>query len=99
MRRIDQKGFGVDVDAELLDKFTDQYVSRGFKKYRTLEGALRLWINLPNEIQAILISDPDYDSSLLAEFLGRRLREALSKALAPEVQSKKTQEALDSKVS
>jgi len=46
MRRNDQKSFGVDVDAGLLDEFTDQYVSRGFKKYRTLEGALRLWVDI-----------------------------------------------------
>ena len=51
MRRSDQKSFGVDVDSKLLDEFTEQYIARGFKKYRTLEGALRLWLTLSSEEQ------------------------------------------------
>jgi len=51
MRRFDQKSFGVDVDSKLLDEFTEQYTSRGFKKYRTLEGALRLWLTLSSQEQ------------------------------------------------
>ena len=51
MRRSDQKSFGVDIDSELLDKFTEQYNARGFKKYRALEGAMRLWITLTSAEQ------------------------------------------------
>ena len=51
MRRINQKSFGVDVDSKLCDEFTEQYIARGFKKYRTLEGALRLWLTLSSHEQ------------------------------------------------
>jgi len=61
MRRPDQKNFGVNINEEIADTFSEQVESRGQKKFRALEGALRLWVNLPNEIQAILISCPDFD--------------------------------------
>ena len=74
MRRIDQKSFGVDVDSKLLDEFTEQYTARGFKKYRTLEGALRLWLTLSSNEQAQWIegktkpvsTDEDLDDEIRA---------------------------------
>jgi len=51
MRRNDQKSFAVDVDSDLLKEFTDQYLSRGLKKYKALEGAIRLWLTLPSQEQ------------------------------------------------
>jgi len=52
MRRPDQKSFGVDINSKLLDEFIEQYSSRGFKKYRALEGAIRLWLTLASHEQS-----------------------------------------------
>ena len=74
MRRSDQKSFAVDVDSNLLKEFTDQYLNRGLKKYKALEGAIRLWITLPPQEQTQLIegkpkpesSDEDLDEEIRA---------------------------------
>jgi len=45
MRRPDQKNFGVNINEEISDTFSEQIEARGQKKFRALEGALRLWID------------------------------------------------------
>jgi len=71
MRRNNQKSFAVDADSELLKEFTNQYLKRGFKKFKALEGAIRLWVSLTSAEQTQWIegkpmpeSDGDLDEQI-----------------------------------
>jgi hypothetical protein len=95
MRKNNQKGFGVDIDAGIADKFSDQLETRGQKKFRAIEAALKLWVSLPNELQALLIDESAQDIENIYDSLTSRLREALRSELALEKQSKKTSRVSD----
>ena len=97
MRRADQKNFGVNINEELADRFSEQIDERGQKKFRAIEGAIKLWLNLPSEVQAQLISNSELELESVYEGLGNRLREALHNALLHEIQSQKTKEEGGSK--
>ncbi len=50
------KQMGADLAVELVDKFQAQIEQRGFKKKRALQGAIELWLSLPDELQVFIIS-------------------------------------------
>jgi len=77
-----RKAFTVDADEFLSEKFSKQVLDRGYTKYRAIEGAMRLWLNLPTEMQATLIENPDLDMKDISDFLARRLRTALRQSLS-----------------
>ena len=52
-----KKSFSVDVDEELSDAFTGQVDVRGYTKYRAIEGALRVFMALPPELQVELMGN------------------------------------------
>ena len=71
MRRNNQKSFAVDIDSQLLKEFTDQYLGRGYKKFKALEGAIRLWVSIGSAEQTQWIegkvtqaSDDDLDEQI-----------------------------------
>ena len=90
--RKDSKNFYAEVETSVRKAFQKQWKQRKQSNNDATTAALRLWVSLPREIQVLLISCPDFDVRPVSDYLGQRLREALSKALAPGEQSKKTQE-------
>ena len=51
-----QKNFNVNLDADLADSFAEQTDSRGYTKYKALEGAVKAYMALAPELQVRLIS-------------------------------------------
>ena len=88
--RKDSINFYAEVETSVRKAFQKQWKQRKQSNNDATTAALRLWVSLPIEIQVLLISCPDFDVKPISDFLGSRLREALSKALAPEGQSEKT---------
>ena len=93
MSRPGEKNISAYINPEIADVFDRQCSAGNNKKRSALESAIRLWINLPDEIRALLIHCPEIDTSGLAELLGLRIREALSKIPAPSEPLKKTPKA------
>jgi len=52
----DEKTLAADVKISLLDAFGKQWKGRGQIQKRAVAAALRLWISLPEDLQAKLIS-------------------------------------------
>lgn len=57
-----KKTFTVDVNDELSEAFTTQCDERGYTKYRALEGAMRAFISLPDEVQVSLMKSNNRDA-------------------------------------
>jgi len=51
-----EKNLGAMVEEGLVDAFTEQVDGRGYKIKRSLAAAVRLWVDLPEEIQARLLN-------------------------------------------
>lgn len=56
-----KKTFTVDVDDALSEVFSTLCDERGYTKYRALEGAIRAFIALPDEIQVALMKSQNSD--------------------------------------
>lgn len=52
----DEKTLSADVKISLVDAFEKQWKARGQIQKRAVEAALQLWISLPEDLQAKLIS-------------------------------------------
>lgn len=52
----DEKTLSADVKISLVDDFEKQWKARGQIQKRAVAAALRLWISLPEDLQARLIS-------------------------------------------
>jgi len=52
----DEKTLSADVKISLVDAFEKQWKARGQIQKRAVAAALRLWISLPEDLQARLIS-------------------------------------------
>jgi len=63
MCAINQKNFNVNINEQLSDDFTEQCDSRGYTKYKALEGALRMWLKLSPQEQVRYIEDKTKPSS------------------------------------
>ena len=53
----DEKTLAADVKISLLNEFEKQWKARGQIQKRAVATALRLWISLPEDLQAKLISE------------------------------------------
>ena len=51
-----EKTLSADVSISIADAFEKQWKSRGQVQKRAVEAALRLWLSLPQDLQASLIS-------------------------------------------
>ena len=51
MRKPEQKNVNVNMNSEIADEFAAQVEDRGQKKFRAIEGALRLWLTLTSQDQ------------------------------------------------
>lgn len=84
------------MDPDLVDQFTDQVDERGSKIKRSLAAALKLWITLPEDIQARLLSrslDADFFIELVHEIVDERIAKGYAdgkKFLAKRQKSKRT---------
>ena len=52
----DEKTLAADVKISLVDVFEKQWKARGQVQKRAVAAALRLWVSLPEDLQAKLIS-------------------------------------------
>jgi len=84
------ENFYAEVESGVRIAFKKQWKSRNQGNNDAATAALRLWISLPGEIQALLIGCPDIDTSGIAELLRKRLREALSNNLIQKELSEQT---------
>jgi hypothetical protein len=79
VRAKSEKLLSADIDCKVVDKFLDQASERGFTKKRVLAAAVKLWTELPLEVQARLLSkDSDIDS--FADLVRRTIEEQVKKA-------------------
>ena len=65
MQKKIEKNLGGMMDSEVVDLFTSQVNERGHKNKRALEAAVRLWISLPEEIQARLLNKTLSENSFI----------------------------------
>lgn len=85
-----EKLLSADVDAGLADSFLNQADTRGYKKKRALASAIKLWTNLPEEIQARLLNqslDADGLVTIVEQIVDERIeagRQAARKLLQPQ---------------
>ena len=68
-----EKTLGADIDHRIVDDFLSQAKKRGFTKKRVLASAVKLWTNLPLEIQAKLL-DQSLDDKSFIELVRQILR-------------------------
>jgi len=93
MTRPGEKNISAFINPQVSEKFSEQTESRAQFKRRAIEGAIKLWLSLPNEVQSRLIENPPHDDiQKICEGLGNRLHRALRKTLLLEIQSEKTKE-------
>lgn len=62
----DEKTLAADVEISLLDAFEKQWKSRGQIQKRAVAAALHLWISLPEDLQARLISQELGENNFLS---------------------------------
>lgn len=78
------KNFYAEVDSDIRIAFQKQWKARNQGNNEATTAALKLWVSLPKEVQALLIHCSDFDTNMISDFLAHRLREALSRALTRE---------------
>jgi hypothetical protein len=79
VQKKNEKLLSADIDCHIVDKFLSQASDRGFTKKRVLAAAVKLWTELPLEVQArLLTKDPDVDS--LTELVRQIVDEQIKKA-------------------
>jgi len=57
-----QKNFNVNVDEKIADKFSEQIELRGYTKYRAIEGAMKAFTALPDQLQVALMKSTNQDT-------------------------------------
>jgi len=81
----DEKTLAADIKTSLVDAFEKQWKARGQVQKRAVAAALRLWISLPEDLQARLISQELGENdfiSLVRQIVDERValgRQAVSK--------------------
>jgi len=73
-----EKLLSADIDSDLADNFLSQADERGYRKKRALAAAIKLWIELPTEIQARLL-DLSLDGSSFIELVRKIADEQIAK--------------------
>jgi hypothetical protein len=56
-RKKEEKSLGAMMDSEVVDLFTEQAANRNYKSKKALAAAVRVWVNLPEDVQRELYSD------------------------------------------
>lgn len=82
VRAKSEKLLSADIDRKIVDEFLTQASKRGFTKKRVLAAAIRLWTNLPLEIQAQLLDQTLEDESfihLVRQIADEQIQKALQK--------------------
>lgn len=72
----DEKTLSADIKISVLDDFLSQTRSRGFTKKRCVEAAIRLWTDLPVEVQAKIL-DGSMDTPALFELVQKVVDERI----------------------
>lgn len=62
MPKTGQINFNVNVDEKIAEMFSTICDERGYTKYRAIEGALRAFISLPDELQVSLMKSTNQDA-------------------------------------
>lgn len=91
----DEKTLSADINISLADTFEKQWKARGQIQKRAVAAALRLWISLPEDLQARLISQELGESdflSLVREIVDERIQ-IIRKALPRDTHKKPGQKA------
>jgi len=57
-----EKSFGISIEEKLSEAFSTLCYERGYTKYRAIEGALRAFIALPDELQVALMKGSNQDT-------------------------------------
>lgn len=57
-----QKNFSCNIDPKVADRFSAQVDEKGYTKYRAIEGAIRAFISLPDELQVALMKSTNQDT-------------------------------------
>ncbi len=73
----DEKTLSADVKISLADEFERQWKARGQIQKRAVAAALRLWISLPEDLQAKLVSQELGENdflSLVREIVDERMQ-------------------------
>ena len=65
VQKKSEKLLSADIDRNVVDAFLSQASQRGFTKKRVLASAVKLWTNLPLEIQAKLLDQSLDDKSFI----------------------------------
>ena len=80
VRSKNEKLLSADIDRKIVDNFLTQASKRGFTKKRVLAAAVKLWSELPLEIQAKLL-DQSLDSGSFVEMVRHIANEQIKKSL------------------
>ena len=86
VRSENEKLLSADMDRKLVDDFLSQASQRGFTKKRVLAAAVKLWIQLPREVQATLLDqslDEDSFIDLVRQIADEQIQKALKKKSKP----------------
>lgn len=78
--KIEEKSLGAFMASSVVDAFTEQVDNRGQKKKRSLEAAVRLWVALPQDLQAEFLSqetDAETWQSLVKAIVNQQLQAQL----------------------
>jgi hypothetical protein len=80
VQKKNEKLLSADIDCKIVDKFLSQASERGFTKKRALAAAVKLWTELPLEMQARLLSkDTNIDSftELVRQVVDERIKKVV----------------------
>jgi len=89
----DEKTLSADIKISIADAFEKQWKARGQVQKRAVAAALRLWVSLPEDLQAKLISqelgENDF-ASLVRQIVDERI-ELIRNATSKNIRKRKTQ--------
>ncbi len=77
-----KKIFSTELDEGILDAFTAQVTERRYFKYRAVEAAMKLFMQLPPESQAALMKDSSASESVIENILEKIVDKKLDEYFA-----------------
>ena len=80
--RDNERTLGVDIPVELFDEFNSQRKKRGQVKKEAVRAMVKLWVQLPEEIQAKLLNqslDGKSFISLVRQIANEQVKKSLKK--------------------
>ena len=80
VRAKNEKLLSADINHKIVDNFLSQASKRGFTKKRVLAAAIKLWTELPLEMQARLL-DQSLDSGSFVDLVRQVADEQIKKSL------------------